>query len=264
MRHSLSCLTVVSTLLWPVSAVSESSNAWGWKGPPVEHKPQRLPGFPRSKLGRIAYVKWLVPLVEGRGLSRESAILYAAHSSRETGYGYNLWNYNFGNTKTGSNPRGPWMNLTDPRGIKARYRCFEHAEDGLEDNLRLLREGAGGRYKTAWKMLLAGDPAWYAEIGLRGYYEGPPDPEHPGRYLPIDTQNVAVVQREYARTVVMVRTYEQSTVDVSGIAPKPVHGDPWALALIVTGALFFLYVEIRASNSKHHAVLTARNIVVRS
>lgn len=187
-----------------------SSGPWGWQGPVEEVPTVRQPGFPNTTAGHIGFTKWVIPLLQSHGLSHEAAVLFAAHIARETGYGSSVWDYNFGNIKLGTNkPRGPWFWLTDARGFRDKYRAYLTADDGIEDNINLVRNSS--LYKKAWAMLMAGDPNWYGQLGLSGYYEGPPDPNRPGVHTHHTPQTIIPVQNEYNGVVRLIRQYEAST-----------------------------------------------------
>lgn len=159
----------------------------GWKGP-VEERPRvHQPVFEDSESGRQAFVAFLRNALQNIGLTHRQALLFIAHKARESGWGKAVWNFNFGNIKTGSQIRGPWFWLTDKRGPD-KYRAYDTAEDGIWDNVELIRKLS--RYKKAWAMLIAEDPNWYGELGLSGYYGD-------GAYTHARPGSVAVVQAEY-------------------------------------------------------------------
>src|SRR5262249_4678852 len=84
----------------------------GWKGPVQERPAVREPVFDNSPDGRQAFVVYLRSALENIGLTHQQALLFLAHKARESGWGKAVWNYNFGNIKTGSTLRGPWFWLT--------------------------------------------------------------------------------------------------------------------------------------------------------
>lgn len=226
-------------LLISKGIAEEPSNAPGWRGTSEEHPAEIVAQFPRTEQGRIAFAKWLVPVLEQIGLSHESAILFAAHLARETGYGGSIWNYNIGNIKAGNNPSKPWFWLTDRLDHRDKYRWYSNAVDGVADAVKLVRDGAGGRYKTAWNMLMAGDSNWYGTLGLEGYYEGPKDPSNPEQSTHHNDTTIVAPQNEFNGVVSNIRRY--LTMDTSVPAPHDAvfagSGSPGTTALQIAGGL---------------------------
>lgn len=210
----------LATLLFSKS--SKSATAWaGWHGPPVEVPVASVPHFTRNTAGHIQFTAYMIPLLMEHGLSREAAILFTAHLARETAYGSAVQNYNFGNLKTGqSSPQHPYYWLTDRLGRRDTYRAFDNAHDGLEEDIRFIRDKNGGRYKNAWAMLLAGDPNWYGRLGLDGYYEGPKDPARPNVATHHNAETIKVPQAEYNGIVALIRKYEQQA-GAGGVVVQP-------------------------------------------
>lgn len=159
----------------------------GWKGLPEERPRVHEPIFEHSEAGRVAFVTFLRNALQNIGMTHQQALLFIAHKARESGWGQAVWNFNFGNIKTGSPILGPWFWLTDKAG-PAKYRAYDSAEDGIWDNVELIRKLS--RYRKAWAMLLAEDPHWYGELGLSGYYGD-------GAYTHAHPESVAKVQAEY-------------------------------------------------------------------
>lgn len=181
----------------------------GWYGDPVEVPRVRQPVFENSDAGKIAYVAFLRNALQAIGMTHGQAILFIAHMTREGGWGKAVWNYNFGNIKTGSVIKGAWFWLTDKEG-PAKYRAYATAEDGIWDNVELVRTKS--RYKTAWAMLLAENPNWYGELGLSGYY---------GHYSRAHPDAVEPVQREYNDILASVQRRDQPTTE-DATRPPPV------------------------------------------
>jgi hypothetical protein len=181
----------------------------GWYGDPVEVPRVQQPVFEQSDAGKIAYVAFLRNALQNIGMTHNQALLFLAHMTREGGWGKAVWNYNFGNIKTGTVLKGPYFWLTDKEG-PAKYRAYATAEDGIWDNVELVRNSS--RYKTAWAMLLAEDPSWYGELGLSGYY---------GHYSHANPGAIAPVQREYNDILDSVRRRDQGGDDSSRPAPIP-------------------------------------------
>lgn len=240
MQIALTSAGVGAALLLASRTIAdEPSNAPGWHGPPEEHPAKIVAQFPASTAGHVAYAKWIVPVLERIGLSQDAAILFAAHLGRETGYGRSIWNYNIGNIKAGSNPSRPWFWLTDARNHRDKYRWYSNAEDGVADAVKLVRDGAGGRYLEAWNMLLSGDTNWYGKLGLLGYYEGPPDPDNLARSTHHTEETIVAPQQEYDGVVSNIRRYLTLDTDV------PIPGDavfsgaarPGLTALQITSGL---------------------------
>jgi hypothetical protein len=180
----------------------------GWHGTVEQRTKVQRPKFANNTAGHIAFVHTMVPALMGRGLSHESAMLFTAHAARETGWGKAIWNNNIGNIKIGSTLRGPWFWMTDARKFTDKYRAYDTIDDGLDDDLSLVRNST--RYRKSWAMLQTGDPNWYGQLGLDGYYEGPPDPNHPGQHTNHNAATIIPVQHEYDQIVALARKYENS------------------------------------------------------
>lgn len=211
MEVGLTGLGVGGAILLYAKNARPTSNQWGWHGPVQEVPKVRQPAFPSTTAGHIAFAKWVIPALQRHGLSHEAALLFGSHMARETGYGSSVYDYNFGNIKIGtSKPRGPWFWLTDTRRYTDKYRAYLSADDGLEDNINLVR--ALKMYQKSWAMLMAGDTNWYGQLGLDGYYEGPPDPNRPGVHTRHTPKTIVPVQNEYNGVVRLMRQYEASPI----------------------------------------------------
>lgn len=171
----------------------------GWHGDPVEVPKIQQPKFPNTTSGHIAFVATMLDTLGRKGLTPESSILFTAHVARETGWGKAIWNNNIGNIKTGSRLKGPYFWMTDARKERDRYRSYDTLDDGLEDDLALIRDLP--RYQDAWAMLQNGDPNWYGQLGLDGYYEGP---ANHSVHTPI---TIIPVQKEYNSIVTTARRF---------------------------------------------------------
>jgi hypothetical protein len=212
-------LASASTTAWWLYRQAKSGNASplqpqrpgpiGWYGNPVEVPRVRQPVFENSDTGKIAYVAFLRNALQAIGMTHGQAILFIAHMTREGGWGKAVWNYNFGNIKTGTVLKGPYFWLTDKEGA-AKYRAYATAEDGIWDNVELVR--CLSRYKTAWAMLLAENPNWYGELGLSGYY---------GHYSHAHPEAIAPVQQEYNEILDSVQRRDLGGDDASRPAPMP-------------------------------------------
>lgn len=112
---------------------------------------------------RCTFVRMVVALGQELGLSHRASELFTAHVARETGWGRSTWNYNFGNIK--QHGQTPWHRLNDGEP----YVSYPTARDGLAANIALVRDKP--RYATPWRMLTEGNPNWYGELGVAGYYE---------------------------------------------------------------------------------------------
>lgn len=187
-------------LLWPSSSRATS-------GTP---KPVTEPSapFPATREGRAAFVRTMVSVLRHKGLTRRQALLFAAHLARETGWGRWVRGNNFGNIKAGSGWTGPVFTLTDARGFTAQYRAWPTLEQGIQSTLALVRDSA--RYRKAWRLLRAGDPRWYGQLGLDGYYEGPTGHARDGSrfHTEHDLATVQAVQREYEGIVALATQYD--------------------------------------------------------
>jgi hypothetical protein len=225
----------------------------GWHGDPVERPAVRQPVFEDSADGRQAFVVFLRQALENIGLTHDQALLFIAHKARETGWGKAIWDYNFGNIKIGGNPpRGPWFWLTDRLGFRDKYRAYDTAEDGIWDNVSLIKDSS--RYKKSWSMLIAGDPNWYGQLGLDGYYEGPPDPSRPGHHTNNTPDTIVPVQQEYNSILDSVRRYDQAqpetaqkssaqqdvTPGVPQLEPSDIWRITWISALVALGTYLVL------------------------
>src|SRR6185295_10826759 len=128
----------------------------GWHGT-VEERPKiHEPVFPNTTPGHVAFVSAMLDSLGRKGLSQESSILFTAHVARETGWGKAIWNNNIGNIKASGRLKGPYFWMTDARKERDRYRAYDTLDDGLEDDLALIRDLP--RYRDAWAMLQAEDP----------------------------------------------------------------------------------------------------------
>jgi hypothetical protein len=107
------------------------------------------------------------------GLSREAAILFAAHLSRETGAGHSVWCNDFGNIKAKGRWRGDWYRLGPHGDAYEPFRAYASPDAGLSAALGLIAHAA--LYREAWALLTRGDPAWYAALGRAGYYQSDPE-----------------------------------------------------------------------------------------
>lgn len=191
-----------------------------WHGPIEEWPMQRAPYFPHTPEGEKAFTRYILTLLQRHGMSHDAAVLFGAHVAREVAWGSAVWNNDFGNIKT-AHPSGPYYWLTDNYQSHDRYRAYYTDDDGIEDNIRLVRDGAGGRYKPAWAMMLAGDPNWYGTMGRAGYYQGDPD----------------AAQTEYNSIVHTLLRYEAQS---GGPVILKAASSPAATALRVAGASLVL------------------------
>lgn len=222
----------------------------GWHGEVVELSTIKQPSFPNTTAGHIAFVKYMIPVLMSLGMSHESAVLFTAHKARETGWGKAVFRYNFGNIKVGSPMKGPYFWLTDRRGFRDKYRAYYTPEDGIQDNITLIQKLT--RYRKSWAMLQAGDISWYGQLGLDGYYEGPPNPSRPGTHTVHTPTTVAPVQREYAKIVALVHKYEASpgaarALSAAGASIQAEAGaGSWAIAGLVLGGLLATATNVRS------------------
>lgn len=103
--------------------------------------------------------------------------IITAHVAQETGYGRSVINRNLFNIKAGSGWRGGAVKVKtwehDPSNVVyAYFRAYSTYVDSLTDYVRLIREGAGGRYKNAWKS--RGDPEdYFVQLAAAGYATDP-------------------------------------------------------------------------------------------
>lgn len=177
-----------------------------WRGSVRERPAILQPVFANTRKGHVAFISFLIASLQKAGLTHEQAVLFTAHKARESGYGRFVFNYNFGNIKTGSPVRGPYFLLTDRRGFRAKYRAYDSAEQGIVDNVNLVKNSP--IYKKSWALLQMQDPGWYGQLGLDGYYEGPPDPKRPHVHTRHTRETIKPVQQEYNGIVALVRRYE--------------------------------------------------------
>jgi hypothetical protein len=93
--------------------------------------------------------------------------MLAAQSALETRNWQAMWNYNFGNITTNSDP---WYTLGTEATVGAhRYRPFNSASDGAAYYVAFLKR----RYPEAWKELGSSDTLAFAQaLKDHGYYEG--------------------------------------------------------------------------------------------
>lgn len=175
-------------------AGSPSDGASGHRTPsPPRYVAKRLPGN-WSSAQRCDFVRYMRILLMRNGMSRQTADLFIAHVARETGWGRNVFNYNFGNIKQAGS--FAWHRLNDHEP----YKTYESADAGIQDNINLVRNSS--RYADAWRALSAGDQLWYSRLGLAGYYEyqPPADPvtgvRPPPRRHTVDTVHGAQLEYE--------------------------------------------------------------------
>ncbi len=182
--------------------------------PDAGSKPSPWPAapFPATREGRMAFVRTMVTVLRRKGLTRQQALLFAAHLARETGWGRWVRGNNFGNVKVGRGWDGPTFAMRDARGFDGQYRAWPTLEQGVESNLALVRDSA--RYRKAWKLLRAGDLRWYGQLGLDGYYEGPTGHARDGSrfHTEHDLATVQGVQREYEGIVALAAQYDGGDV----------------------------------------------------
>lgn len=159
---------------------------------------------PDNRVGHAAWAHYVVAGLQRAGLAREQALLFAAHLARESGWGGNVFNFNFGNIKD-YRANGTFYVLTDNLSYTDRYIAFPTIEAGLAYSVDLVRRLA--LYRRSWAKLMAGDPTWYGQLGLDGYYEGPPDPTRPGVHTRHNAATIVPVQNEYNDVLAGVRRY---------------------------------------------------------
>jgi hypothetical protein len=169
---------------------------------PPAPRPAAPPTTPTTP---TTFARTVVPALEQRGLTHVQALLFAAHLARETGWGRWVSHHNYGNIKTGT-WSGASFSLTDRRGFRSRYRAYPTAAEGIEGALALIRDSQ--RYRKAWSLLQRGDLHWYGQLGLDGYYEGPPDRETLGQHTAHTLATIEATQREYEGIVNLMRRYD--------------------------------------------------------
>lgn len=151
-----------------------------------EYEPEHLPPPFATPCAFVKFCREMLPRV---GLAGPAVDLFAAHLARESGFGRSVRCYNFGNVRAFAGRDVPWYRHVD--GLP--YVAYMSAAEGLRAMVD--KVAASARYARAWQMLLAGDPKWYAELGLRGYYQTH-DPVT-RRVVDVTPQNVAACQRDY-------------------------------------------------------------------
>lgn len=158
------------------------------------------------------FVRMILPALERQGLTHVQAVLFAAHLARETGWGRWVRGNNYGNIKAGSGWTGDTFWMTDARGFRDQYRAWPTLDQGVQSTVALIRDSA--RYRKAWRLLRAGDPRWYGQLGLDGYYEGPTGRARDGSRFHTEHTLATVldVQREYEQIVNLVRRYNATGV----------------------------------------------------
>lgn len=132
-------------------------------GPQVT--PVHAPDFPRGRARD--FVRYLIPNLRRHGVDGDAGVLLASQMCLETACGAACFNYNVGNLHA-RYWDGPWFR-TGADG-NAPFRAYGTLDEGIADEIAFLRDRNGGRYRQAWAMLMAGDPRWYRELGLAGYY----------------------------------------------------------------------------------------------
>lgn len=186
--------------------------------------PPEAPKFSATPEGRATFVQTMVPLLQRHGLTRDQAVLFTAHIARETGWGRWIYRNNFGNIKVPQGWTGESFWLTDARGFRDRYRAWSTPDEGIEANISLIRDVK--RYRKAWSLLKAGSPHWYGQLGLDGYYEGPPDRSQKG-HTDHNLATVSPVQRDYESIVALVRRYNEPRTGENQIALAQKNLDRW-------------------------------------
>ncbi len=117
------------------------------------------------------------------GLSEATNQIIIAQAAHESGWGkapaakvgFNYWNIT-----AGSAWKGPVTDSGDPecdsegkncKPIKQKFRKYRNDREAITDFLSFLSTQNGGRYRTAYAALLAGDATAYAtELRKAGYY----------------------------------------------------------------------------------------------
>ncbi len=158
----------------------------------MRYEDRLLPAYPGSD---CAFAMRLVPMLRQEGLPPESAVLFAAHVARETGFGRRVHNYNFGNVKQSG--AMPWHRLSDGEP----YASYPSEREGLRANVALVRDKPS--YRAAWQRLLAGELGWYSELGLAHYYLYR-DPVT-NAWRPHTAATVRIAQGDYERILDAVR-----------------------------------------------------------
>lgn len=120
---------------------------------------KQLPVYPGDQCTSIRNI---LSLVQQAGLSGRAAVLFAAHVSRETGYGRDVKNNCWPNVKA-PNAGSPWY-----RHSGEPYTAFATPLAGMRRALEIVDLP---RYAAAKRKLLAGDKTWYSDLGVGGYYE---------------------------------------------------------------------------------------------
>lgn len=112
-----------------------------------------------------------------QGLSERSAFLLAAHVALSTGWGKKCHNWSLAGIKASENQ--PYVILTgfeyeDGTNVysKMKWRAFNSLDEGAAAVIGLLRQP---RYASAWSMLQAGNPEYFAEVGRNGWYTASPE-----------------------------------------------------------------------------------------
>ena len=157
-----------------------------------------------------AFVRWAVGvLMQQEHLRRDQAEHFTALLVNESGWGAGVHGNNIGNIKG----KGP-VAFTDRAGFYATYLAYDSPEAGLHAALSLVRDCP--RYRTAWKLLMQGDPLWYSELGVRGYFEGPVDRTDPARprHTVHTVRSVQRAQADYDSILARVRRYSTEDAEV--------------------------------------------------
>lgn len=131
------------------------------------------------------YLRALKRAYEATDLPRgEPIILAVTHSAFATGAwaegGPRVFNNNIGVIRSTAGWPGAFARMgTDEVVDGARvhlrgqaFRAYDSLEDSARDAVRLWRTN---RYRPAYELLVAGDPAWSGELGRRGYYTASPE-----------------------------------------------------------------------------------------
>lgn len=112
------------------------------------------------------------------GLSADAAAIATAHAAGSSGWGRSILNYNVTGMKAYQGYRGDWhrargfeMIDDEKRYAKMKWQAFKSLAGWARAMIRLLQRR---RYALSYAYLLDGDPAYFAQVGLDGWYTADP------------------------------------------------------------------------------------------
>jgi hypothetical protein len=126
---------------------------------------------------RAAFIADVSGAFMRQGLAPASAAILTAHVALSTGWGKAADNYRLAGIKLCSGCENQYdytvvsgtevVNGVETPKTPMKWRSFSTLDEGAAAVVGLLRQP---RYASAWAMLQAGDPEYFAEVGRNGWY----------------------------------------------------------------------------------------------